>query len=850
MKLGKPQLWLQSSGILWVLFFAASMLAQVGDADKGKPPFPELRIGHHVRGEDAVAAMGDRLPEIAAYYGKTTNELAKLLRNDRTLWVNPNGRLIYICELDAPLEEDPVMEPEAARPAINSYPLDQTFRLHSLPGSKKILYLDFDGALVSGTAWNASFNGGADIIAAPFSLDSYPGTFSTTELQMIQNIWKRVAEDYSPFDIDVTTEEPSPDLLNRSSSSDTAYGNTVIITPTNFYPNAGGVSYVGSFNDVGDYYKISWAFSNMLANGEKYIAEACSHESGHSVGLHHEGTTDGVVYYQGQGEWAPIMGNSYYKNVTQWAKGEYAKANNTEDQLLVMQSYGLAYYPDDHGDTADSATMLTGVTSVSDTGFIERSADVDVFKLLTGSGALAINVSPAPLGPDLKILAELRDSNWNILGSSSLASLAASISADVAAGTYYLAVSGIGSGDPLTTGYSDYASLGQYVVTGTVADPGSLNPPVAAISAAPTTGSVPLTVAFSGLDSTDDGGIVSYSWDFGDGSPVSAEPSQAHTYTSAGFFKATLTVADNDGLTGASSVTISVSRQIYVDSVELSSDSSYTAVSANALVTVKDIAGNPIAGATVSGSWSGVVQGTATGVTGSSGTASISSPQSPISGSFTFTVTGISSPGCSYDPGLNRETTGSITASLIPASPPSVSIAFPSESAEISGTVSIQVSASSNLGISSVTVSIDGISLGTDATSPYAFSWNTLSYANGSHSITAVARDTAGNTSGASINVNVDNATDTVPPTIAITSPMAGATVIGTTSVLVSSGDNVGLTKVELYVDGNLTATSRKAPFTTKFNATKLKKGSHTLQCKAYDAAGNSSISAGISVNR
>ena len=255
---------------------------------------------------------------------------------------------------------------------------------------------------------------------------------------MIQNIWKRVAEDYSPFDVDVTTEEPAADALTRSSSSDDTFGNRVMITPTNFYPNAGGVSYVGAFDDVGDYYKTSWAFSNMLANGEKYIAEACSHENGHSVGLHHEGMTGGTTYYQGQGDWAPIMGNSYYKNVTQWAKGEYTGANNTEDQLQVMQNYGLAYFADDHGNTAATATQLAVGSTISESGFIERNTDVDVFKFLAGAGALSISVSPAPLGPDLKILAELRDASWNVLASSSLSDLGASISTTVPAGTYYL----------------------------------------------------------------------------------------------------------------------------------------------------------------------------------------------------------------------------------------------------------------------------------------------------------------------------------------------------------------------------------------------------------------------------
>lgn len=93
--------------------------------------------------------------------------------------------------------------------------------------------------------------------------------------------------------------------------------------------------------------------------------------------------------------------------------------------------------------------------------------------------------------------------------------------------------------------------------------------------------------------------------------------------------------------------------------------------------------------------------------------------------------------------------------------------------------------------------------------------------------------------------------TDTVSPTISITSPQNGTTVGSTiVSVLVNTSDNVGVVKVELYVDGKLTATSTSAPFTTKWNTRKAAKGAHTIQCKAYDAAGNVGTSAILTVSR
>ncbi|HIG99095.1 MAG TPA: hypothetical protein HA258_00800, partial [Thermoplasmata archaeon] len=58
------------------------------------------------------------------------------------------------------------------------------------------------------------------------------------------------------------------------------------------------------------------------------------------------------------------------------------------------------------------------------------------------------------------------------------------------------------------------------------------------------------------------------------------------------------------------------------------------------------------------------------------------------------------------------------------------------------------------------------------------------------------------------------------------------------------------VTKVELYVDGRLAAKSTSAPFTTKWNARRSAPGQHTIQVKAYDAAGNSSVSTDVVVNR
>jgi hypothetical protein len=76
---------------------------------------------------------------------------------------------------------------------------------------------------------------------------------------------------------------------------------------------------------------------------------------------------------------------------------------------------------------------------------------------------------------------------------------------------------------------------------------------------------------------------------------------------------------------------------------------------------VFDASGNPLQGATVAGTWSGVVAGSASAVTGSDGVAAMTSPSTKSRGTFVFTVTGVTLAGYSYVATLNQETSDSIT---------------------------------------------------------------------------------------------------------------------------------------------------------------------------------------------
>lgn len=650
-------------------------------AHPAKAAFPAVVLTENrSRGQQAVDLLGSRLPEVAAWYGKTADEFRSLLVNDRTLRLDGRGRLFVEDELSAPLlAAAAASDVSPAQQTVldgTLLPVDQTFFLHSRPGAKRTIYLNFKGATLSGTAWNGS---SGSITALPFDLDGAPYSFTTTELQRIQAIWQRVAEDYAPFDVNVTTEAPAADVLTRSSSSDQIFGTTVLITnSTGVYScSCGGVAYVGVFDDVGNTYKPALVFYNQLGSGnEKYVAEAISHEAGHNMGLQHDGYSGGG-YYGGHGSgvtgWAPIMGVGYSRALVQWSKGQYATANNTQDDYVVMEANGLPIRLDDHGDTTGTATVLVatasgGMASYSATGVIERPTDLDLFAFTAAAGTVTVSLAPAARSANLDAQIELLNSAGTVLATANpLEALNASLSATVPlAGTYYVRVRGVGKGDPLTTGYTNYGSLGHYALTvSALATTGTA--PVAVASATPTSGTVPLTVAFSAAGSSDaDGSISSYAWAFGDGGTATGA-STSHTYTAAGSYSAQLTVTDNSGLSASKSLTITVNPVVTLVPMRVSNiGMSVLANGANrwravAMVTVLDSQGRVVPGASVSGTWSGLVSGSATATSGSTGIASFNSAQVRGSGTISFRVTGITLAGYQYDATLNTETSDSVT---------------------------------------------------------------------------------------------------------------------------------------------------------------------------------------------
>lgn len=422
--------------------------------------------------------------------------------------IDPWGNTAYVLPLpDSCWDPAPAaLLSEAAASSAAALDLGQTFLLHSLPSATKTIYLDFDGHVTTGTYWNSTFNNGQPIVTPAFSLDA-DSQFSSLELERIQYIWQRVAEDFLPFEVNVTTQDPGVEALRKVGTTDTAWGIRVAIggRSSDWYKSAqeaGGVAYVDSFTWSSD--TPVFVFSSGLSGNEKNIAEATSHEVGHTLGLRHDGTSAGADYYGGHGTgvtgWAPIMGTGYSRELTQWSRGEYLDANNPEDDLAIITTKnGFGYRQDDHADQPGAATTLHPAdgTVLAGAGIIQRNTDRDFFSLVTAAGTVELEVLPAARGPNLDILATLYDDSGRLIATSNPPDqLSAGFRIDLDAGMYYLAVEGTGK-EPASTGYSAYGSLGAYSISGTL--------PAAAIRQV----GVTVTPA-SGLVTTESGGSATF----------------------------------------------------------------------------------------------------------------------------------------------------------------------------------------------------------------------------------------------------------------------------------------------------------------------------------------------------
>ena len=174
-----------------------------------------------------------------------------------------------------------------------------------------------------------------------------------------------------------------------------------------------------------------------------------------------------------------------------------------------------------------------------------------------------------------------------------------------------------------------------------------------------------LSCDFDASGSSDsDGTIVSYDWDFGDGTSGSGVMTN-HTFASAGTYTVILTVTDDGSATDTDTQNVTVgggsTSTMFVYAIDMSGKAAGPNRSATASVTIHDTSGNPVAGATVAGAWSGDYTGSVSGITGTDGKVSfVSGKVRQADAVFTFTVNDVAKSGYVYDAGLNNETSDTI----------------------------------------------------------------------------------------------------------------------------------------------------------------------------------------------
>jgi Ca2+-binding RTX toxin-like protein len=351
---------------------------------------------------------------------------------------------------------DPTLSPLSAVPVLNSK-----------PGSANKLFLDFNGhAAVPG--WLPNF----DVPSTEaFDRDNRPDSFTAQELSYIQEIWTRVAEKFSPFDLNVTTVDPG---------NENDFETAVVV-----FGGRGedwiGPGILGVATDDG--------FTNPLHRNVCFVftkdiptnflaAEVTAHEAGHLFTLEHQRlySPDGATFiaeYSPGDRWiAPIMGHSDQSQRGLWWWGpnrpnrliaeDPEKDIFRQDDLAILSSI-LGYRNDDFADDVSSATELKGVNgSVGAKGVIEVSGDRDVFKFTTPAGTVKFDVT-IPLSGMLDASLMLTDAFGNVLTDGFFgralaegAELNETVSWTVPEGTYYVHVFSEGN----------YGDIGQWQLTG------------------------------------------------------------------------------------------------------------------------------------------------------------------------------------------------------------------------------------------------------------------------------------------------------------------------------------------------------------------------------------------------
>jgi hypothetical protein len=330
-------------------------------------------------------------------------------------------------------------------------------KLNSLPTASATIFLDFDGQTVVSPYWY----GGNPIYCTPAAMS----------LDQLRMVFEQVSEDFRPFNINITTDS------TVYFAAPAQRRQRVIVTAfSSWYGSAGGVAYVESFRwgmEVP-----AFVFSTLLGNRVKRVADASSHEVGHTLGLYHQALYDAscnvVTDYNpgtgtGETSWAPLMGNSYSKNLSLWHNGpnSFGCASMQDDAAIIASAAnGFGYRSDDVANTSSSSPSINiSSTTFNISGLVNTTNDVDFYNVtLPSKGQLTINGLPTSLDPNTNLYAnidlqlQLTNSTGTVIGVyNPTTSVKAIIDTQLNAGTYYIKVANISNANA-----TNYGMIGSY----------------------------------------------------------------------------------------------------------------------------------------------------------------------------------------------------------------------------------------------------------------------------------------------------------------------------------------------------------------------------------------------------
>lgn len=354
--------------------------------------------------------------------------------------------------------------------------------LESKPNAPVSVFLAFNGGFLtdgSPLLGNRAFGVGQRGIS-PYDSNGDLFTFTQTELDEMTQIWARVAEDFAPFDVNVTTVRPAN--LNDREAMQIIIGDDGDIYGD---PTSPGVALLGAFSDI-QLPNTAWVFSENVQQGAasdaQHVAFRASAAAATMLGLdsHPQYSAGGAEINPedpGTAEIGPIMGAPLGSLRDTWFNApDSTGSQNFQNDLNVITdptTNGIAYRVDDHGnDIVFSTRMSIGPGDDQISGIIETNDDVDVFRFNTLDAMAIITIKGLDLtaqypgvtnpGSNLDPVLELLDGTGAVLATHDAAaangspnSLTATISRNLPAGTYFIRVSN----------RAEYGNLGQYTVT-------------------------------------------------------------------------------------------------------------------------------------------------------------------------------------------------------------------------------------------------------------------------------------------------------------------------------------------------------------------------------------------------